>query len=94
MYLSVPAVCREIQVNAQRQQDARQHENKQRTTTTTTANPKSKLRQVHASEQSLLLETMSGVEIGRTAKITQLREDAVTYLEELLADKLEEVAMM
>ena len=52
------------------------------------------MRQVHASEQSLLLETMSGVEIGRTAKITQLREDAVTYLEELLADKLEEVAMM
>jgi hypothetical protein len=34
------------------------------------------------------------VEIGRTAKITQLREDAVTYLEDMLADKLEEVAIL
>lgn len=37
---------------------------------------------------------MSNVEIGRTAKITQLREDTVAYLEDLLADKLEEVAMI
>lgn len=34
------------------------------------------------------------VEIGRTAKITQMREEAVAYLEDLLADKLEEVAIL
>lgn len=34
------------------------------------------------------------VEIGRTAKVLQFREEAVTYLEELLVDKLEEVAMI
>jgi len=34
------------------------------------------------------------VEIGRTAKLSALREEAVGYLENLLADKLEEVAML
>jgi hypothetical protein len=44
---------------------------------------------------SSIQSTMSpNVEIGRTAKITQLREDAVMYLEDLLADKLGEVAML
>jgi hypothetical protein len=37
---------------------------------------------------------MTSVEIGRTAKITQMREGAVAYLEDLLADKLEEVATL
>jgi hypothetical protein len=34
------------------------------------------------------------VEIGRTAKVSQLREDAVSFLEDMLADKLEEVVML
>ena len=33
-------------------------------------------------------------EIGKTSKLNQLREDAVGYLEELLADKLEEVQIL
>jgi hypothetical protein len=34
------------------------------------------------------------VEIGRTAKLNQLREEAVVNLEGLLADRLEEVAIL
>ena len=34
------------------------------------------------------------VEIGRTTKVRQLREEAVGHLEGLLADKLEEVAIL
>jgi hypothetical protein len=34
------------------------------------------------------------VEIGRTSKVQQLREEAVDHLEGLLADKLEEVAIL
>jgi hypothetical protein len=34
------------------------------------------------------------VEIGRSSKVQQLREEAVGHLEGLLADKLEEVAIL
>jgi hypothetical protein len=37
---------------------------------------------------------MANIVIGRTAKITQMREGAVAHLEDLLANKLEEVAML
>jgi hypothetical protein len=42
-----------------------------------------------------VLSTMPvGVEIGRTEKVRQLREDAVVKLEELLAMKMEEVSLL
>jgi hypothetical protein len=34
------------------------------------------------------------IEIGRTSKVKQLRDDAVSILEDLLADKMEEVAIL
>jgi hypothetical protein len=34
------------------------------------------------------------IEIGRTSKVKQLRDDAVTMLEDLLADKMEEVSIL
>jgi hypothetical protein len=37
---------------------------------------------------------MPSVEIGRTEKVMQLREDAVNQLEELLAMKMEEVGIL
>ena len=36
----------------------------------------------------------SSIEVGRSAQIKQLREEAVVHLEGLLADKLEEVSMI
>ena len=38
--------------------------------------------------------TVHPVEIGRTFKVKQLREGAVTILEEMLASKMEEVAVL
>ena len=34
------------------------------------------------------------VEVGRTAKLQQLREEAITHLETMLADKMEEIAII
>ena len=38
--------------------------------------------------------TTPAVELGRTAKLRQLRDEAVMHLETLLADKLEEVSIL
>ena len=42
----------------------------------------------------IVLIMPAGVEIGRTEKVRQLREDAVVKLEELLAMKMEEVSLL